>query len=252
MAETRAQAIARRQRERRALEDQEQARRSAAKAPDYAQRAGGGLAGRAREAVLQADTAMRSAANALTFGGANTLAAGLDALAPVEGEGLRQRYLDSVAAETARTNMMRSIAPRRGRWGQTRRLCLACLAAALRLQASLSRAPRSDRRRRRPPFWGLAVFRGWRSKAQRTLLRIAAPIGVTGWEQPPVAFSGRRSAAWTGTCDRHPVRGHHGGAGPASRPHDIAGGPGPERCGGTSGRRDRGGGGTGLVRGPIA
>jgi hypothetical protein len=106
MAETMAQAIARRKRERAERENAEWTRlerqRRLSNPPDYVQRPGGGLSGGLREAALQADTAVRSAANSLTLGGANTLAAGLDALAPVVGQSLRQRYANQLAAGRAR------------------------------------------------------------------------------------------------------------------------------------------------------
>lgn len=106
MAETMAQAIARRKRERAGLENEEwtrlEQRRQLSSTPDYVQRPGGGLTGGLREAALQADTAVRSAANSLTLGGANTLAAGLDALAPADGQSLRQRYANQLAVNLAR------------------------------------------------------------------------------------------------------------------------------------------------------
>lgn len=56
-----------------------------------------------REAALQADTAVRSAANTLTFGGADHLAAGLDAVLQPEGFEDRQgRYATNLAGELAR------------------------------------------------------------------------------------------------------------------------------------------------------
>lgn len=101
MAETVAQAIARRQREREALEaEEERARRGA---PTFIQQRGGGLTGALREGVLQADTAARSAANTFTFGGADSLAAGLDALVPSD-KGIGERYEANLAAEQARND----------------------------------------------------------------------------------------------------------------------------------------------------
>lgn len=61
------------------------------------------VAGALREAALQVDTAMRGAANVLTFGGADHLAAGLDAL--IEPGGLSEwkpRYEANLAQEQAR------------------------------------------------------------------------------------------------------------------------------------------------------
>ena len=61
------------------------------------------VAGGLREAALQVDTTMRGAANVLTFGGADHLAAGLDAL--IESGGLSEwkpRYEANLAQEQAR------------------------------------------------------------------------------------------------------------------------------------------------------
>lgn len=106
MTESMAQAVARIRREREALEAEERARLTgqprASSAPDYAQRPGGGLTGGLREGVLQGDTFLRSAANTFTFGGADSLAAGLDALIPANGQGIQQRYAAHLAAEQAR------------------------------------------------------------------------------------------------------------------------------------------------------
>jgi len=56
-----------------------------------------------REAALQADTAVRGAANVLTFGGADYLAASLDALAePGPSAEWKQRYEANLAQEQAR------------------------------------------------------------------------------------------------------------------------------------------------------
>jgi hypothetical protein len=56
-----------------------------------------------REAALQADTAVRAAANTLTFGGADHFAAGMDALFEPGGiEGWRGRYAGNLAEENAR------------------------------------------------------------------------------------------------------------------------------------------------------
>lgn len=56
-----------------------------------------------REAALQADTAMRGAANVLTLGGADYLAASLDALAePSPSPGWKQRYEANLAQEQTR------------------------------------------------------------------------------------------------------------------------------------------------------
>lgn len=98
-----AEAIARRQREREALEAEE-ARLgiNASGAPSYVQRRGGGLVGGLWEGVLQGDTALRSAANTLAMEKANHLAAGLKALVPVHGQGMRERYVADLAAENAR------------------------------------------------------------------------------------------------------------------------------------------------------
>lgn len=101
MAETVAQTIARRQREREALEAEEERARQGA--PTFIQQRGKGLTGALREGVLQADTAARTAANTLTFGGADSLAAGLDALIP-DDRGIRERYNASLAAEQARND----------------------------------------------------------------------------------------------------------------------------------------------------
>jgi len=61
------------------------------------------LAQRVREATLQADTAVRAAANILTFGGADRLAAAGDALLQPGGlAGWRQRYDADLAQEQAR------------------------------------------------------------------------------------------------------------------------------------------------------
>lgn len=72
-------------------------------------RSPGGL----REAALQADTAVRGAANVLTFGGADHLAAGMDALIQPGGlGGWRQRYDANMAqgqpatATTPRTALL--------------------------------------------------------------------------------------------------------------------------------------------------
>ena len=101
MAETLAQTVARRQREREALEAEEN--RAGHRAPTFIQQRGGGLTGALREGVLQADTAVRSAANVLTFGGADSLAAGLDSLTPGD-RAVGERYNASLAAEQARTD----------------------------------------------------------------------------------------------------------------------------------------------------
>lgn len=98
-----AQAIARRRQEREALEaEDERTRRSASSAPSYVQQRGGGLVGGLWEGVLQGDAALRSAANTLTLGRANRLAAGLGALVPIEGQGIRQRYAVRLGTEEAR------------------------------------------------------------------------------------------------------------------------------------------------------
>lgn len=65
MAETVAQTVARRRRERETLEAEENRLRYGA--PTFPQQRGRGLTGALREGVVQADTAMRNAANTLTF-----------------------------------------------------------------------------------------------------------------------------------------------------------------------------------------
>jgi hypothetical protein len=105
MAETMAQAIARRRREREAPEAEERARLNGrfrpTSAPAYGQRPGG-LAADLRAGILQADSMVRSAANTFTLGGADSLAAGMDALIPAGGEGYWERRAAQLAAERAR------------------------------------------------------------------------------------------------------------------------------------------------------
>ncbi|MDP3173923.1 MAG: hypothetical protein Q8M88_05765 [Phenylobacterium sp.] len=73
------------------------------------------------EAVMQADAAVRGAANMLTFGGMDHLAAGLDALIQPGGlDGWRQRYDANMALETARNHYdasNRALALRAGQVG---------------------------------------------------------------------------------------------------------------------------------------
>lgn len=76
-----------------------------------------------REAALQADTAIRAAANVLTFGGADHVAAGMDALLEPGGiGGWRQRYDANIAEENARNGydaLHRPIAQATGQVGGT-------------------------------------------------------------------------------------------------------------------------------------
>jgi hypothetical protein len=76
-----------------------------------------------REAALQADTAIRAAANILTFGGADHFAAGMDALLEPGGlEQWRQRYDANLAEEKARNRFdesHRSVAQVIGQVGGT-------------------------------------------------------------------------------------------------------------------------------------
>jgi len=80
-------------------------RRTVAVARPSSRPASAGVARSLREAALQADTAMRGAANAFTFGGADHLAAGMNALIEPGGlDGWRSRYETNLVQERARND----------------------------------------------------------------------------------------------------------------------------------------------------
>lgn len=95
--ETTAQTLARRRREREAIEELERAARNQAPA-------GVGLTGALREARAQATAAGRGALDTLTFGHGDTLAAGLETLADSNGPSdWRTRYEDHLVREAAQS-----------------------------------------------------------------------------------------------------------------------------------------------------
>jgi hypothetical protein len=132
MAETKTQAISRRRRERETFEAEEaRTRHSTASTPAYVQRRGRGLGGALREGVLQGDTALRSAANTLTLDTANSLAAGLDSLVPVGGQGIGERYAANLAAERARDSYDAAHRPMAQRIGAGAATALSLLAGSV-------------------------------------------------------------------------------------------------------------------------
>lgn len=138
--------------------------------------------GRLREAALQADTAVRGAANVLTFGGADHFAAGMDALIQPGGlSGWRQRYDANLAQETARNRYdasHRAVAVGVGQVGGTA-LGLGLVGP---MEGALAAAPRLP---------GAAALTGREATA---LLGVGAGIGVGVQTLSDLVAGGRRSS----------------------------------------------------------
>ena len=137
---------------------------------------------RLREGALQTDTAFRGAANMLTFGGADHLAAGLDALIQPGGLGAwRQRYDANMTRETARNSYdvsHRALAQGAGQLGGTA-LGLGLVGP---MEGALAAAPRLP---------GAAALTGREATA---LLGAGAGMGVGVQTLSDLAAGGRRSS----------------------------------------------------------